>query len=172
MAKVRIGGLVFDAIIKTDHTSKVTATSHPVEYGANISDHAYVEPAEISIEVAVSNTERRSTFGKGDRAKNAFVELMKLQHSRKLIAVSTRYKTYTNMLITSISVPDDYLTMDTFRASIMLKEILVVTTSKVKVSERGSAQSHKTGSTNGGTKQPTTAKQSVLKQATGALKGR
>lgn len=171
MAKVQIGGLVFDAIIKTDHTSKITATSHPVEYGANISDHAFVEPAEISIEVAVSNTERRNTFGKGDRAKNAFDELMKLQHSRKLITVSTRYKTYSNMLILSISVPDDYLTMDTFRASLMLKEILVVNTSTVKVSERESEQAHKTGSTNGGTKQPEVANQSVLKQASAALKG-
>ena len=121
MAKTSIGGLVFDAVLKTDHTSKVTATSHPVESGANISDHAFVEPAEISLEVGVSDCETgNGTFGSGNRSRKAFAELLKLQTSRKLITVVTRFKTYRNMLITSVSVPDDYTTMFAFKANIML----------------------------------------------------
>ena len=126
MAKTSIGGLVFDAVLKTDHTSKVTATSHPVESGANISDHAFVEPAEISLEVGVSDC-------------------------------------------------DDYTTMFAFKANIMLKEVPIVSTSRVSVTSRasvtGSDQSQKAGSTNSGTTQATTPKQSVIKQATALLKG-
>lgn len=172
MAILSIGGLVFDAILKTDHTSKITATSHPVESGANISDHAYTEPAEISIEVGVSDCETGSgTFGSGSRSLNAFKALLKLQTSRQLITVVTRFKTYTNMLITSVSVPDDYTTMSTFRANIMLREIRIVSTSRVTVSARESEQAQKTGSTNSGTKQAETPKQSVLSQAAAMLKG-
>lgn len=172
MAVMSIGGLVFDAVLKTDHTSKVTATSHPVESGASISDHAFVEPKEISIEVGVSDCETKNgTFGSGSRSLNAFNALMKLQASRRLITVVTRFKTYRNMLITSVSVPDDYTTMNSFRASLMLKEIPIVYTSTVTVSERGSGQAQKTGSTNSGTVQATTPKQSVLKQASQSLKG-
>lgn len=170
MAKTSIGGLVFDAVLKTDHTSKVTATSHPVESGANISDHAFVEPAEISLEVGVSDCETgNGTFGSGNRSRKAFAELLKLQTSRQLITVVTRFKTYRNMLITSISVPDDYTTMFAFKANIMLKEIPVVSTRRVSVTS--SDQSQKAGSTNSGTTQAATPKQSVIKQATSLLKG-
>lgn len=170
MAITSIGGLVFDAVLKTDHTSKVTATSHPVESGANISDHAFVEPAEISLEVGVSDCETRNgTFGSGNRSQKAFSELLKLQTSRQLITVVTRFKTYRNMLITSISVPDDYTTMFAFKANIMLREIPIVSTGRVSVT--GSDQSQKTGSTNSGTVQATAPKQSVLKQASAMLKG-
>lgn len=175
MAKASIGGLVFDAVIKTDHTSKLTATSHPVESGANISDHAFVEPSEISIEVAVSDSERnKGTFGSGSRSLKAFRELIKLQTSRRLITVVTRFKTYRNMLIISVSVPDDYTTMNAFKANLMLREIPIVKTSRVSVTARAtsdSGQVQKSGSTNGGTVQASAPKQSVLKQASNMLKG-
>lgn len=171
MAKANIGGLVFDAIIKTDHTSKLTVTTHPIESGAKIADHAFVEPAEISVEVAVSDSEiNKGTFGSGNRSLNAFRELLKLQTSRSLITVVTRFKTYRNMLITSVSVPDDYTTMNAFKASLMLREIPIVSTSRVSVTARGS-QLQKCGSTNSGTKQAAVPKQSILKQATSMLKG-
>lgn len=173
MEKLKIGGLVFDAILKTDHSSKVTVTNHPIESGANISDHAFVEPSEISIELAVSDSERdRGTFGSGKRSVKAFQELTKLQISRKLITVVTRLKTYRNMLIISVSAPDDYTTMNAFRAVIILSEIPVVSTSRVSVNARATASStqvQKTGSTNSGTKQAAEPKQSVLKQAAGKL---
>lgn len=173
MATANIGGLMFDATIKTDHTSKLTATSHPVESGADISDHAFVEPAEISIEVAVSDSETsKGTFGSGSRSLNAFKELLKLQTSRQLITVVTRFKTYRNMLIMSVSVPDDYTTMNAFKATLILREIPIVSTSKVTVTARDdSTQGQKSGSTNSGTKQAETPKQSVLKQASTMLKG-
>lgn len=173
MAVMSIGGLVFDAILKTDHTSKITATSHPIESGANVSDHAFVEPKEISIEVGVSDCETgNGTFGSGNRSVNAFKELIKLQESRQLISVVTRFKTYNNMLIMSVSVPDDYTVMNSFKANLMLREIPIVSTSRVKVSERGgSDQAQKAGSTNSGAVQAAAPKQSVLKQATSLLKG-
>jgi len=171
MEKLKIGDLLFDAILKTDHSSKVTATSHPIESGASISDHAFVEPVEISIELAVSDSERnRGTFGSGNRSVKAFQELIELQTSRKLITVVTRLKTYHNMLILSVSAPDDYTTMNAFRAVVILREIPVVSTSRVSVTARASStQVQKTGSTNSGAKQATAPKQSVLKQAAGML---
>ncbi|MFV0241380.1 MAG: phage baseplate protein [Lacrimispora sphenoides] len=175
MEKLKIGGLVFDAILKTDHNSKVTATSHPIESGASISDHAFVEPVEISIELAVSDSERnRGTFGSGNRSVKAFQELTKLQRSRKLITVVTRFKTYSNMLIMSVSTPDDYITMNAFRAMVILKEIPVVSTHTVSITARAtssSTQVQKTGSTNSGTKQAAEPKQSILKQTVGKLLG-
>jgi hypothetical protein len=175
MEKVKIGGLVFDAILKTDHSSKLTATSHPIESGASISDHAFVEPAEVSIELAVSDSEiGGGAFGSGDRSVKAFGELLRLQTSRKLMTVVTRFKTYNDMLIMSVSVPDDYTTMNAFKAIIMLREIPTVSTSAVSVTARAtgsSSQAQKSGGTSSGTKQAAAPNQSVLKQAGGMLRG-
>jgi hypothetical protein len=174
MDKVSIGGLIFDATLKTDHNQKLTATNHPIETGASISDHAFVEPAEVSFEIGVSDAEaNRGTFGAGERGVTAFTELLKLQTSRKLIKAVTRLRTYQNMLIMSVSSPDDYTTMNAFKAIIMLREIPVVATKTVAVSERGggSTQTQKSGSTNSGTVQASAPKQSVLKQASGMLGG-
>jgi len=163
--KVSIGGLVFDAVLKTDHTSKLTATSHPIESGANITDHAFIEPAEISIEIGMTDC---NGVGASDKM---FKSLQALQFSRQRITVVTRYKTYSNMLIMSMSVPDDYTTMNALKAMLFLREIPVVGTQTVTVAERASGQGQKSVSTNNGTVQPSSANQSVLRQAASMLKG-
>jgi len=162
---VSIGGIVFDAVLKTDHTSKLSATSHPIENGANITDHAFIEPAEILIEIGMTDCN-----GVGV-SNDMFKSLETLQASRQPITVVTRYKTYRNMLIMSISTPDDFTTMNALRSMIMLREIPVVGTATVEVSERASGQESKTGTTNNGTVQPTQNNQSVLRQAAAMLTG-
>ena len=167
-----IGSLYFDAVIKTDHTSKLTMTDHPVEAGANITDHAYVEPSEISMEIGVSDSAfEAGRFGAGTRSVTAFQELLKLQHSREPLTVVTRLNTYRNMLISSITAPDDFSTMHALKAVIMMREVMVVTAETVTVSPRASAQPQKTGSTNKGAVQPdaSASKQSVLKEAASKL---
>ena len=163
--KVSIGGLVFDAVLKTDHTSKITATSHPVESGANITDHAFVEPAEISIEIGMTDCNGVGVSNK------MFKSLQALQFSRKRLTVATRYRTYKDMLIMSMSVPDDFTTMNALKAMLFLREIPVVGSQTVAVSERASGQAHKTGNTNKGTVQPTQNNQSLLLQGATALAG-
>ncbi|MDR0489703.1 MAG: hypothetical protein LBH28_00455 [Oscillospiraceae bacterium] len=162
---VSIGGLVFDAVLKTDHTSKLTATSHPIENGANITDHAFIDPAEISIEIGMTDC---NGVGVSD---DMFKSLQDLQKSRDPLTVVTRFKTYKNMLIMSMSVPDDFTTMNALKAMLMLREIPVVGTATVEVSERASGQESKTGTTNSGTVQPTQNNQSVLRQAASMLSG-
>ncbi|MDL2289128.1 hypothetical protein LJC32_07145 [Oscillospiraceae bacterium OttesenSCG-928-F05] len=164
-----VGGLYFDAILKTDHTSKITATDHPVESGANITDHAYVEPDEISVEIGVSDSAiEAGSFGTGARSITAFQALRKLQQSRQPFTVVTRLHTYKNMLISSISAPDDFSTMNALKAVIMMREIIIVSTQTVTVSARASAEPQKTSTTNSGAKQPdstSSSSQSILKQA-------
>ena len=166
--RLPIGGLYFDAILKTDHTSKLTMTDHPVEVGANITDHSYVEPDEVSIEVGMSDSGIGvGRSGGGSRSVNAFQELRKLQRDRQPMTVVTRLNTYRNMLISSITAPDDYTTMHAMKAVVMLREIIMVQTATVSVSPRASAEPQKTGSTNSGAKQPESniPQQSILRQA-------
>lgn len=51
-----IGGAAFEGIIKTDHSQEVQPTHYPVQNGAIMTDHAIVLPAELDIQIMVSDS--------------------------------------------------------------------------------------------------------------------
>ncbi|MDU5080227.1 phage baseplate protein [uncultured Tissierella sp.] len=175
--KTNIGGFFFDAYLRLDHTRKTKITQHPVETGAAITDHAYVEPAELIIEVGMSDACISFIQGqfnqKYTRSVSAIDTLWKLQEQRIPMDVLTRLKLYKNMLIEVISVPDDWQTLNGLRATVTLREIIVVGVKTVEMNSKASSSKspQKTAATNKGTQQVTKPNQSVLKQTTNLLKG-
>ena len=55
LVQTNISGLFFDGVMSTETEEQLTITSHPVQSGANISDHAYREPTRISMEIFMSD---------------------------------------------------------------------------------------------------------------------
>ena len=51
-----IGGMAFDGIMRTDHASHVRTTNYPVQTGVTMTDHAIVEPAELTIDIMMTDT--------------------------------------------------------------------------------------------------------------------
>ena len=51
-----IGGMYFDGIMRTEHVSRVRPTQYPVQTGVTMTDHAIVEPAELTIDVMMTDT--------------------------------------------------------------------------------------------------------------------
>ena len=106
---------LFDAVISvdTDHTS--TVTSHPVQSGANMSDHMYENPVTITMEIAMSDAMDSMVHGQwhnaGEKGVSAYRALRDLQKSRIPIDVLTRLDRYQNMVIQSIHVSDDSKTL-------------------------------------------------------------
>lgn len=138
--KTNIGGLFFDAVIREEHTTKIKMTEHPVQTGANIVDHAYMEPATLTMEVAMSDcmaTMVRGKFTEGStKSVSAYQALLSLQQARLPYQVHTRLNLYKNMLIEEITAPDDYKTLHGMRCTIRLKELFVVEVSETTVSAR------------------------------------
>lgn len=149
--KTNIERYFFDAFLKVDHTSKLTITSHPVEEGANIADHAYLEPQTITMEIGMSDTCVSYIAGqfqqKYTRSVSAYDTLLKLQAERKPLTVHTRLKTYYNMLIENITAPDDYTTLFGLRVTVTLTEIITAKTQTVVIENKTSAEPQKTGTT-------------------------
>ena len=152
--KSNIGGFFFDAILRTSHTSKLKITEHPVEEGAAITDHSFVEPQAITIEVGMSDACKSFVDGQFNqsytRSVSAFDTLKKLQEQRIPLTVHTRLCTYNNMLVETITVPDDYTSLYGLKATVGLREIIVVSTRSVSLPNRTSRSPHKTGETKGG----------------------
>jgi hypothetical protein len=164
LVKTNVAGYFFDAVMKTEHQTEVEITEHPVQLGANIADHAYNEPATVTMDIGMSDVMPgiiSSQFSDASsRSLSAYQTLLKLQSNREPLQIHTRLRTYKNMLIEQIIVPDDFKTLFGLRATVRFKEIFVVSVGKVKVS----ARSQVTGSTNRGNQQPVEIPPTLLKQ--------
>lgn len=126
------GRFVFDAVFSTEHNLSITATQHPVQTGSSVSDHAFTNPTEVSIEVGMSDAMQ----GVGaDHSVNAFQQLKAIMMRKEPLTVITRLDTYKNMLITSISAPDNYETMHGLKAQVYFQQIEIVSVATVKVQQ-------------------------------------
>jgi len=173
--KTNIAGYFFDAYLKLDHERRLTITEHPVEEGASITDHAFMEPKGLSVEVGMSDvctsfidgqfTERFS------RSVSAFSVLERLQADRIPLSIHTKLATYHNMLIENITSPDDYTTVHGLKATVFFREIIVVSTDTVTLPNRTSTMPQKTGNTNRGAVQPEADDRSTIRRAFDSLGG-
>ena len=167
--KTNIAGYFFDAVLQTNYTRSLTITSHPVETGAAISDHAYVNPVELTMQIGMSDVMTSIISGQfsqgSSRSQTAFQVLTQLQSQRiPMDVMSTKFGLFKNMLIETIAVPDDYTTRFGLKATVTMKEVFVATVKTVKVS----ARPHVTDSTNRATVEPETpneTQKSLIKQA-------
>lgn len=126
------GRFVFDAVFSTEHNLSITATQHPVQTGSSVSDHAFTNPAEVSIEIGMSDAMQ----GVGaDHSVNAYQQLKAIMLRKEPLTVITRLDTYTDMLVTSISAPDNYETMYGLKAQVYFQQIDIVSVATVKVQQ-------------------------------------
>jgi len=140
--KKSIGGIRLDAIITETHTNAVRKTTNPVELGADITDHAIIEPKRLNILAEVSDTPLgvaafgqivdliTGLFGTATtdnitRSNAAYNAMVQLQESREPIEVQTRLKLYQDMLITGITTTQDKDSSRVATMNISLEEVLI-----------------------------------------------
>lgn len=125
------GNITFDAVFRLDHRAEVVVTEHPVQSGAKIADHAYVEPLSLSMEIGMSDAVSGGAAGRSQTAFQLFLDLLK---RREPLRIVTRLNCYDNMIVTSLSAPDDKSTMNALRAVVTLKEVITARTQAVTLS--------------------------------------
>ena len=139
--KTNIAGFFFDAVLNVSTEHGATVTSHPVQTGANISDHMYLEPVQITMEIGMSDAMasivRGQWTGAYTKSISAYRKLCELQAARIPFTVLTRLNQYPNMVIRSISVNDNANTLYGLRATVNLQQLILASVSTEKVSARG-----------------------------------
>jgi len=171
-----IGGVYFDGIMRTEHVSRVRPTQYPVQTGVTMTDHAIIEPAELTIEVMMTDCHttsfvtnnpfldriyqslqslvlysnyaqvNRDTATGDGRSAKTWMTLKAMQLARQPIVVETRLQTYQNMMIEELSAPDDVKTLNALKATVRLREIIVAYVAETQSSARVAAYRQ----TNGG----------------------
>ena len=148
-------------------------TEHPVESGANITDHIRPDPVQLSITGIVSDTPigsrqvQRSIEVGGASVqvtqqeppssatgfgRAAWAKLDAIRTAAKPVKVVTRDKTYESMALVSLSVPKEAKTGGALYFTAQFKQVRIVFNRSTKVVVAKSPKSHKKQDTG---KQPT-----------------
>src|SRR5579883_2607547 len=120
---------VFDAIIVAEHERRAVVTKNPVQTGAAVSDHIYIEPARLDIEIAMSDAMQSFTYGQWatapSRSVSCFQTLDALQKALTRVDITTRLNTYGPMVITNVYAHDDEKTTFALKAHITFEELIL-----------------------------------------------
>jgi hypothetical protein len=135
-----IGGIEIQATLEEVHNAQVEVTDHPVEAGAEITDHSFNRPVEVilrcawsnssldAIEGAVLNLLQNGFSGGGDYVSGVYTQLKALKEARQPFDIVTSLQLYQNMLITGLSITRDVKSSQALMASITCREVILVTT--------------------------------------------
>ena len=132
----------FEATVSASHEGTSTITRHPVEEGANVTDHIRDEPETLELDVVVSNfpliiaaSLRASPSVPGGnpktRAADAWEFIRDLRKQGKTVTASTKLRDYPNMAIRRQGTVQDKDTGEIVRMTISLEEIVIATTQTV-----------------------------------------
>ena len=139
---------VFDAVLELEHEQRWEKTRHPVQTGADLSSHAYLMPPRVVMYIGMSDAMAAYASGANNasttsatpdtatpfsgsstsKSVNAYQTMITLQAARSPLTVTTRLRTYTNMLITSISPREDFKTITGLKMRIEFEQIFTATT--------------------------------------------
>jgi len=123
-----IGGFVFQTTFNIEETIEAVVTTNPVEFGANITDTAYINPVVVSIEGYVGSVQflgilpYYSPSSPGD----ALYQLRQLQVARTPLTVTTNLSLYQNMLIQNIQAGTKKESPDMLWCTLTLQQINVI----------------------------------------------
>lgn len=156
-----LGGITFDVVIEESHEDKLQITEHPVEQGAAVNDHAFVQPPTLTIRAGSSDCQK----GEG-ASRDLYERLLKLQTEREPFDIVTGKRLYKNMLIESLATVTDAKTESTLMVSAVCRQVTIVSTQVTSVPPRSRHRKpEKTGATaDKGQKQP---RKSMLKAGAG-----
>lgn len=164
----------FSAFLTIDETGEdeLVVTDHPVQYGAEITDHAYKKNPTLTMRIRFSEAET------GSPLDETYRRMLELQESRIPFDVITGKRSYSNMLLQSLSCTTDKMTSNVLAITAQMRQIKIVDVVVTTVPPRErQAQPGRTGATeNAGQKkaepvpaQDQSKKQSALKSVAGSF---
>lgn len=126
----------FDVSETETHKSTAKVTQHPVESGAQISDHVINEADTLDLIAWITNTpivkEADALTLDPSRAENAYAELLTIKQTGTQCNVITTLRSYDTMLITELSITRDRNTGQAISISLKLINVRTATNQTVE----------------------------------------
>lgn len=157
----KIGEIEVHVIINESATDVLTITKQPVQQGASITDHAYMEPTLFNCTILFRDNLSKSL-------SKMYQDLLDLQVSRVPFDIVTPKRIYRNMLISTIGQVTDKSTENCLSITLQCQEVIIVSVTTTTVPRIKQKNPGATGKTEDVGKKSALF---TLKQGIGALLG-
>ena len=175
------GNIELDAMLDESHEWSAEATSNPVEDGAPVTDHVIEQADKLTIRGVVTDAPLNASssilgfIGGGsadNKTQTVFDLLDTLIKKREVLTVYTKHKTYSDMVLTNVTIPRSASVGEAIEFRAEFIHIRKVATQTVDVPDGVSAKPEaKAGGAGGAvSKKASATKASGKKQATKANK--
>lgn len=115
----QIGPVSLDVILKEEHSSSLGITEIPIETGAKVTDHCYIEPKKLGLEFADAN------------AALTYQALVRFQETRTPFAILSGLFRYSSMLVKDLKAERDQSTSQILKGTATIQEVILVSASVV-----------------------------------------
>lgn len=149
----KLGTIAIQVVVNETTTDTLTITRQPVQQGASITDHAYMEPTAFSHTIYFSSGATTLGITAGKSLDQIYKELLELQSSAIPFDIVTPKRIYHDMLMASLTQTTDKLTENCLAIhatyqQVILVPILATTVPRSSLKNPGS----NAGTQNGGAK--------------------
>ena len=120
--KRSIGDIAVQVVVSEQATDTLTVTKQPVQQGAAITDHAYMEPTVFSHTIYFA----AAGFTGGPSLNEIYKQLLTLQSSAEPFDVVTPKRIYKNMLMVSLGQTTDKLTENCLAIHASYQQVILV----------------------------------------------
>lgn len=139
-----VGFIVPEVIVSEKHVDTIEVASHPVQSGANISDHAWIKPGEIVMTCGFAGggslLDRVDTrvlgASVGLSPEEVYQQLLELQQMCEPFEVVTSKRTYSNMLLKQIDVTTDKQNKHSLMCTLSMVQVLISDTENVSTADK------------------------------------
>lgn len=153
----QIAGIIPDVVISEEHEDEVVVTRHPVDTGANVSDHAYRQPAVINCQFGWTDSSRLlnsvldfSIFKGLTTTKDVYEALLELLNQRVPFELSTGKRVYPKVILTKLKTTSTADSESALIVDATFEEIITATATEVTLAEINQKNPQKTASVNQG----------------------
>jgi hypothetical protein len=123
--KPSIGPLVLDASLSEVHTYNSQVPQYPTEQGFSVSDNIYNQPIQVSITGIVSTTPLQGDLTPDPtRADRAYRDMIQIRDNKETITIVTPINVYDDMAMTSLVIPRNRATGESFEFTASFTQIL------------------------------------------------
>ncbi|GLQ96480.1 phage baseplate protein [Dyella mobilis] len=166
-----IGTIIPQCTVEERVVDELEITDHPIEQGADITDHAFKRPSIVTARYGWSNSGSIFNLTTGGIVSSdpvdIYNQLLALQASRQPFTLQTGKLSYDNVLIKTIEQLTDMKTENALSVTITFKQIIIVSLQATTLQAANQANPAQTAPvTNGGTVQPNPVPTSVLSTIT------
>lgn len=127
-----IGGITAQCVVEEKHTDELSITDHPVEQGAQVTDHAFKRPEQVTLTFGWSESISLDplSFPTATRGSlpDLYQALLDLQASRVPFDIVTGKRVHESMLLQSLSETTNEKTEHLLLVTAVCRQVILVPT--------------------------------------------